>query len=78
MPFLIAINVPSAPWKILYLNLATGKFGVYAYLLDMRGTGATDVYNILQGSGNKADLVKLQVPKGSKHKKIIVMEYGFL
>jgi len=57
------------------LSLATGKFGVYAYLLDMRGTGAADVY-IVHGSGNKADSVKLQVPKGS-NEKIIVMECDF-
>jgi len=55
------------------LNLATGKFGVYAYLPDMRGTGAADVY-IVQGSGNKADSVELQVPKGSKYEEIILME----
>jgi len=42
----------------------------------MRGTGAADVY-IVQHSGNNVESVKLQVPKGSKYKKIIVMECNF-
>jgi hypothetical protein len=42
------------------------------YLPDMRGTGAADVY-IVQHSGNKADSVELQAPKGSKYEEIILM-----
>jgi hypothetical protein len=46
------------------------------YLPDMRGTGAADVY-IVQLSGNRADSVELQVPKGSKYEKIILIECDF-
>jgi len=53
------------------LNLATGKFTGYA-----RHRSCSRI-NILQGSGNKADSVELQVPKGSKYKKIILMECDF-
>ena len=42
----------------------------------MRGTGATYVY-IVHSTGNKADSVKLQVPKGSKYEKIILMKSDF-
>jgi len=34
-------------------------------------------YTLLQGSGNDADSVELQVPKGSKYEKTILMECDF-
>ena len=43
----------------------------------MRGTGDADVSIIPQDSGNKADSVELQVPKGSKYEKIILIECDF-
>lgn len=42
----------------------------------MRGTGAANVY-IVHGSGNSADSVELQVPKGSKYEGILLMECDF-
>jgi hypothetical protein len=50
------------------LNLATGKSTGYARRRSYR------CINILQGFGNKADSVELQVPKGRKYEKIILME----
>jgi hypothetical protein len=42
----------------------------------VRGTGAADVY-IVQGSGNKANSVEWQVPKGNKYEKIILIDCDF-
>ncbi len=42
----------------------------------MRGTEAVDVY-IVHSFGYKVDSVELQVPKGSKYEKIILMEWDF-
>jgi hypothetical protein len=53
------------------LNLATGKFTGYARHRRCRRI------NILQVFGNKADSVELQVPKGSKYEKTILMVCDF-
>jgi len=42
----------------------------------MRDTGAADVY-IVHASGNNANSVELQVLKGSKYEKILLMECDF-
>ena len=54
-----------------YVNLATSKFAEYVRQRSYRRI------IILQGSGNKADSVELQVPKGRKYEKIILIECGF-